>query len=451
VRLPSVPRTAGTRRSVTPLAIVSVAAAALSAAACATSPSPGSSVGDDAPSVTAAAPKPDPRVGLAPGTTRIDSTLRVPRRVPATPAAEARWNMRLISNSPTPRDFAGQTNSDLAFTGQYAIQGNYDGFMVWDISNPTRPTLTKSYLCPASQSDVSVYKHLVFVSGEDQAGRVDCGIEGVREPVSPLRFRGIRILDVSDMQNPRYVANVQTCRGSHTHTVVTDPNDSQNVYIYVSGSSGVRPEGELPGCQDLGQDPNSARFRIEVIKVPLAAPHTAAIVSSPRIFTGLDAVRSATRPPEPGSGGGGGGRGAARGGGAGAGGAGAGGAGAGAAAAGDSTAGRGGGRGGRGGGAPPTGPDQCHDITTYPAVGLAGGACRGYGLLIDIRDVTNPVRIDQAADSNMAMWHSATFSNDGSKVLFSDEWGGGRGARCRERRTSTSGAPMPCSRSKTAR
>jgi hypothetical protein len=400
---------------------VSIAFAAVYAAACASSPS-STSPAPRAVSSTASAPNPDPRIGLRPGTVRIDSSYPQPRQVEATRAAEAAWNMRLLSNTRPPRDFNGRTNSDLAFTGRYAIQGNYDGFMVWDISNPARPSLARAYVCPASQSDVSVYKNLLFVSGESQTGRTDCGIQGVPEPVSPMRFRGIRILDISDMANPKYVANVQTCRGSHTHTVVTDPNDSENVYIYVSGSSGVRSPDELPGCADLGQDPGSSRFRIEVIRVPLAAPHTAAIVSSPRIFTGLTAAPQATRPPEPGSG--------RRGGGAGRGGRGGGGA-----ALADSGAGRGAGRrgGGGGGGAEGVrpGPDQCHDITTYPAVGLAGGACRGYGLLLDIRDVTNPVRIDQAADSNMAMWHSATFSNDGSKVLFSDEWGGGSGARCR--------------------
>jgi hypothetical protein len=363
-------------------------------------------------------------VGLRPGTVRVDSTLPTPRRVVDRPAEEASWNLRLISNTPPPRDFIGQTNSDLAFTGQYAIQGNYNGFMIWDISNPGSPTLSRDYLCPASQSDVSVYKNLLFVSSEAPTGRVDCGIRGVPEPVSPIRLRGIRIFDVSDMANPRYVGNVQTCRGSHTHTVVTDPNDSENVYIYVSGSSSVRSGDELPGCADLGADPGSARFRIEVIRVPLSAPENAAIASSPRIFEGLTEPPRATRPPEPGQGArGGGGRGAGRGGGRGAGRGDT-------SAVADAASGRGGRRGG-GGGRGTGGPDQCHDITTYPAVGLAGGACRGYGLLIDIRDVTNPVRIDQAADSNMAMWHSATFSNDGSKVLFSDEWGGGSAPRCR--------------------
>ena len=156
---------------------------------------------------------------------------------------------------------------------QYAIQGNYNGFQVWDISKPAKPTLAKAYSCRASQSDVSVYKNLLFVSGEAPTGRLDCGMQGVPEPVSKDRLRGIRIFDITDMANPKYMANVQTCRGSHTHTVVTDPNDKGNVYIYVSGSAGVRSAEELPGCMDGPvDDPNSARFRIEVIRVPLAAP-----------------------------------------------------------------------------------------------------------------------------------------------------------------------------------
>jgi hypothetical protein len=221
------------------------------------------------------------------------------------------------------------------------------------------------------------------------------------------RLRGIRIFDATDITNPKYIANVQTCRGSHTHTVVGDPNDRSNVYIYVSGSAGVRSPTELPGCSGLApdQDPNSALFRIEVIRVPLASPEQARIVSSPRIFNDLTAPPRRTDPPDT----------VGRGGRAGAAGA----------------AGRGG-RGGRGGaGAPRTGPTQCHDITVYPAIGLGGGACGGYGLLLDIRDVANPRRVAAVADSNMSFWHSATFSNDGSKILFTDEWGGGSQPRCR--------------------
>ena len=332
--------------------------------------------------------------------------------------------------------FLGVTNSDLAFTGKYAIQGNYNGFQVFDITNPDKPVPVLTYVCPASQSDVSVYKNLLFVSGEGQTGRVDCGIQGVPEPVSKDRLRGIRIFDISDIANPKYVTNVQTCRGSHTHTVVTDPHDKDNVYIYVSGSARVRSAEELPGCKDGPiDDPNTARFRLEVIQVPLAAPQKAAIVSSPRIFSRpraaaaarragprrcagcrrLRRLRSAPVPP----------------------------AGAPRLRAAAAAPARCAGSDCRGAAAaavadvavpprPPSGPNQCHDITVYPDIGLAGGACGGYGLLLDIRDVANPKRIDEAADINMSFWHSATFSNDGTKVLFSDEWGGGSQPRCRD-------------------
>ncbi len=360
------------------------------------------------PIVSATAPTPDPRVGLSAG--RWD-------------AAQAAWNIKLVSLTPPTEKFLGVTNSDLAFTGKYAVQGNYNGFQVFDISNPLKPTLAQTYLCPASQSDVSVYKNLLFVSGEGVTGRLDCGIQGVPEPISKDRLRGIRIFDISNMASPKYVANVQTCRGSHTHTVVTDPRDKDNVYIYVSGSSRVRSPEELPGCTDGPiEDPNTARFRLEVIKVPLAAPEKAAIVSSPRIFYGL---APPPRRVEPGRGAPPAGADAAAGAAAGAGDPAAG------AAAGGAVAGGAGAGGGRGPAGPPSGPNQCHDITTYSEIGLAGGACGGYGLLLDIRDVVNPKRIDQAADINMSFWHSATFNNDGSKILFSDEWGGGTQPRCR--------------------
>ncbi|MGH7503285.1 MAG: LVIVD repeat-containing protein [Longimicrobiales bacterium] len=328
-----------------------------------------------------APPSPDPRIGLAPG---------------RTDAGVAAWNMRLVSNTPPSEQFAGVTNSDLAFTGNHAIQGNYNGYQVWDISNPERPSLVTAYLCPASQSDVSIFGNVLFVSGEGQSGRKDCGTQGVEDSVSTDRLRGIRVFDATDIRNPKYIANVQTCRGSHTHTVVSDPDDPANVYIYVSGSARVRSPSELPGCSELAPsaDPNSALFRIEVIRVPLAAPQQAAIVSSPRIFNDLAAPPRHADPPDPDR--------PAR-----------------------------GGRGGRGGDRVRTGPTQCHDITVYPAIGLAGGACGGYGLLLDISDVANPRRIAAVADSNMSFWHSATFSNDGSKILFTDEWGGGSQPRCR--------------------
>jgi hypothetical protein len=368
------------------------------------------------PIVSATKPTPDPRVGLAAG--RWD-------------AAQAAWNLRLVSTTPPAEKFLGVTNSDLAFTGKYVVQGNYNGFQVFDVSNPLKPTPVLTYVCPASQSDVSVYKNLLFVSGEGQTGRVDCGIQGVPEPVSKDRLRGIRVFDIADIAHPKYVTNVQTCRGSHTHTVVTDPKDKANVYIYVSGSSRVRAAEELSGCKDGPiDDPESARFRLEVIRVPLAAPEKAAIVSSPRIFYGL---APPPRRVEPGRGNRGGGDATAAtppAGGAPPATPPAGAAPPAAGAAADPAAG-GGGRGGDPN-ARNTGPNQCHDITVYPEIGLAGGACGGYGLLLDISDVANPKRIDQAADINMSFWHSATFSNDGSKVLFSDEWGGGSQPRCRD-------------------
>jgi hypothetical protein len=434
-------RRSGVRPAVAaPLLSLSVAVGLLSAAACA--PATSSSGGNvSAPaSMSAAAPSPDPRVGLRAG--KMD-------------AGEAVWNLRVLSETAPPERFAGSTNSDLAFLGRYAIQGNYNGFQVWDISEPRQPVLTKSYFCPASQSDVSVYKNLLFVSGEGFGGRLDCGGQGVQDTVSKERLRGIRIFDISDIRNPKYVANVQTCRGSHTHTLLVDPKDAENVYVYVSGSAPVRSPSELPGCvrERPEQNPQSALFRIEVIKVPLARPEQAAIVGSPRIFTGLAAPPRHGEAPEDI---------AAR------------------EKAVAETRAKGGftakvrgteqivppyvitplldsivkARGGTGAptaadsaalrpaiqgiidkmvGPPPprTGPNQCHDITVYPAIGLAGGACEGYGLLLDIRDPVNPVRIAEVADSNFAYWHSATFNNDGTKILFSDEWGGGGAPKCR--------------------
>ena len=363
---------------------------------------------------SATPPSPDPRVGLKAGTTDSVMIDGQARRIIRDKAAEASWNVRLVSNTPPSPRFNGVTHSDLAFIGNDVIQGTYNGYEVWDISNPRKPALKTAYYCPASQSDVSVYKNLLFVSAEGQTGRHDCGGQGVPEAVSQMRVRGIRLFDITDITHPKYIKDVQTCRGSHTHTVLVPPNDPSDVYVYVSGSSGVRPEAELSGCSDLAPEnnPNSSLFRIEVIKVPLAHPEQAERVSQPRIFQDLavaprnsarDSSDAASRPQRAG---------------------GAGGATAGVGAA---------GRGGRAGGPPrpPTGPTQCHDITVYPYVGLAGGACGGYGLLLDIRDPANPVRINAAADSNFSFWHSATFSNDGSKVLFSDEWGGGAQPRCR--------------------
>src|SRR5713101_8588771 len=231
------------------------------------------------------APTPDPRVGLKPG---------------LKDAGQAAWNLRLLTNVPPSEKFVGSTNSDLSFYKNYVIQGNYNRFEVWDITTPSQPTLKVGYLCPASQSDVSVFRNLLFVSGEGSGGRIDCGIEGVHDSVSSARLRGIRIFDITDIANPKYIANVQTCRGSHTHTVVVDPSDSANVYVYISGSSQVRSPNELAGCSKLApdQDSTSALFRIEVIRVPLAHPEQSAIVTSPRIFQGLTEAPTHAEAPE---------------------------------------------------------------------------------------------------------------------------------------------------------
>jgi len=385
------------------------------------------------------APEPDPRVGLTGGL--FD-------------AEKAIWNLKLVSTTLPPKDFIGSTNSDLAFIDHYVIQGNYDGFIIWDISDPASPELVVDFLCPASQGDVSVYDNLLFVSGEGLEGRLDCGTEGVENRVSEERFRGVRIFDITDIEDPELITNVQTCRGSHTNSLLKDPNDDENIYIYSSGIGPVRPEEEMEGCMNTlpADDHNSSLFRIEVIKVPLDSPEKAQIVHEPEVLEGLDpapihgfapadqeAIKDAIAEDafifenyghpyvlpdsfvrellngivED-----------------------------------------------RGGTGSPTGadstvlrenideilmeyfgwpgevveygPDQCHDITLYPEIGLAAGACDGYGLLFDISDPVNPVRVNAVADSNFAYWHSATFNNDGNTVVFTDEWGSGTLPKCRE-------------------
>ncbi|MCU1286715.1 MAG: putative secreted protein [Acidobacteriales bacterium] len=297
-------------------------------------------------------------------------------------------------------------NSDFAFQGNHLFQGNFYGVNIFDISNPAKTTLLTTLVCPGGQGDVSVYKNLLFMSVEMPNGRLDCGTQGFpaeppptpeqekekkrRLPVAQKeRFRGVRIFDISDITNPKQVAAVQTCRGSHTHTLVVDPNDKDNVYIYVSGTSFVRQAEELAGCsgEKPDKDPNTALFRIEVIKVPVAAPQDAKVVSSPRIF--IDARTGAMNGLNNG------------------------------------------GTHGKTGSEKPADTDQCHDITVYSAIGLAAGACSGNGILLDIKDPIHPKRVDAVNDPNYSYWHSASFSNDGSKVVFTDEWGGGLGARCR--------------------
>jgi hypothetical protein len=365
----------------------------------------------------------DPRIGLkaglhdaaeaAFGMERIISLPKPPgfdavTTTPAPPPVEGS-----TEPPPPPRVSYGSTNSDLAFSGNHLFVGNYNGINFYDIDNPAKTRLGTSLVCPGGQGDVSVYGNLLFMSAEASNGRIDCGTQGIPlppgytppppppppapgaepaprppDPANPDRFRGVRIFDISDLSNPKQVAAVQSCRGSHTHTLVIDPKDKDNVYIYISGTGNVRQAEELAGCSggDPAANPETALFRIDIIKVPLAHPELAKIVSSPRIFA--DEKTGATNGLWKG--------------------------------------------GTHGEGTQTTSStDKCHDITVYSAMGLAAGACSGNGILLNISDPVHPVRIDAVSDPNYAFWHSANFSNDGTKVLFTDEWGGGAQPRCR--------------------
>jgi hypothetical protein len=361
-------------------------------------------------------PKP---AGFAPDMDSIKAVDATPPPPPIDPDAPRQRGAGAGRGAGGPRANYGGTNSDLAFNSKYLFNGNYFGINIYDISNPAKMALVTSIVCPGGQGDVSVYGHLMFMSVEAANGRMDCGTQGFATPAgvaalpAPVppgpdatpeqiaafraaitrmppadkdRVKGVRIFDISDIHNPKQVADVQTCRGSHTHTILTDPKDKDDVYVYVSGSAGVRPADELAGCSGgtPDKDPDTALFTIVVIKVPIAHPEQAKIVNSPYIFsdpaTGKkDALLNAPIHGE-----------------------------------GNATATRG-----------------CHDITVYSWLGVAGGACSGNGILLDITDVVHPKRLDAVSDSNYAFWHSANFSNDGKTVLFTDEWGGGGQPRCR--------------------
>ena len=321
----------------------------------------------------------DPRIGLAEG---YDD------------AEEAIWNLEKLATLPRAPGFTLEdeaesggrmSNTDLAFRGNWAFVGNYAGINVYDISDPANPSLEVSIVCPGGQGDVSVHGDLLFMSAQETRGRLDCGPEGVEEEVSTERFRGVRIFDISEMRNPRQVAAIQTCRGSHTHSLVSDLKNPERIFVYVSGTSRARPGDELPGCSsaDPDEDPNTSHFQIEVIEVPLDNPEDSRIVNEPRIFEMDGNIAGLWEGGDHGP-----------------------------------------------GTQSSRQTDRCHDITAYPDLGLAGGACSGNGILLDISDPSNPVRIEDVADPNFAYWHSATFNNDGTTVLFTDEWGGGGAPRC---------------------
>ena len=278
-------------------------------------------------------------------------------------------------------------NTDMAFAGDVLVVGNYHGFNVYRLVDAGRPELRSSVVCPGGQGDVSIVGDLLIMSVEQTRGRLDCGLEGVTEDVSPARFRGLRILDISDLRRPVQVAAVQTCRGSHTHSVVSGPGDDGKIIVYNSGTSSVREGEELEGCYDESPgDDRTALFRIDVIEIPVDRPSEARIVDSPAVFADPETGVLA---------------GLWRGG-----------------DHGDDTQ-------------KTSQTNQCHDITVFPERKIAAGACSGNGILFDISDPLKPHRLDAVLDTGFAYWHSATFNNDGTKVIFTDEWGGGSRPRCR--------------------
>ena len=287
-------------------------------------------------------------------------------------------------------DFA---NTDMAFFDDIMIAGNYHGFNIYKLGDDGVPNLMSSVVCPGGQGDVSVHENLLIMSVEQTRGRVDCGLQGVEGDVSEERFRGLRIFDISDLTAVRQVGQVQTCRGSHTHSIVSA--DDEKLIVYNSGTSRVRKQEELARCIDNVADSRTALFSIDVIEIPRANPAAARITSSPRVFADSETGEIA-----------------------------------GLWKGGES----------EDGAQNTRQTNQCHDITVFPALNLAAGACSGNGIIMDISDPYNPVRTDSVFDKGFAYWHSATFNNDGTKVIFTDEWGGGGRPRCKASDPMTWGA-----------
>jgi hypothetical protein len=364
----------------------------------------------------------DPRVGLKPGLRDAGKVARHLELVASMPKPPGFFDPKAPLGEPTPperpdedkedkpesatpdpvvvaayRSQLSFANSDLAFQGEHLFLGNFNGFNTYDIEDPKKARLIASVVCPGGQGDVSVHGTLLVMSVEETRGRLDCGTQGVEATVSAERFRGIRIFDISDVRKPRQVAAVQTCRGSHTHTLVSLPSDKENLYVYGSGTSTVRSGEELAGCsnKEPKEDPDTSLYSIDVIQIPLTAPEKARIVNRPRIFADPTTGNIAGLWP--------------------------------------------GGTQGPGSQKASV-TNRCHDITVFPEAGLAAGACSGNGILLNISDPVHPVRLDAVADKNFAFWHSATFNNDGTKVIFTDEWGGGTRPRCRPTDPPTWGA-----------
>ena len=323
-----------------------------------------------------------------------------PLSAPATPKKEKGDKKKLQPK--VPKDGKQRTpmlsfsNTDMAFAGNVLVAGNYHGFNVYELGTDGIPALMASIVCPGGQGDVSIVGDLLIMSVQETRSRIDCGLGGVTEDVSAERFRGIRIFDISDLRNPRQVGLVQTCRGSHTHSVVSGPGDDGKIIVYNSGTSSIREQEEMATCFDeLPGDERTALFRIDVIEIPVDDPSKSRIVDSPAVFADPESGALA---------------GLWRGG-----------------DHGDDTQ-------------ETRDTNQCHDITVFPEAGIAAGACSGNGIIFDISDPRKPTRIDAVVDKGFAYWHSATFNNDGTKVLFTDEWGGGSFPRCRSYDPLTWGA-----------
>ena len=279
------------------------------------------------------------------------------------------------------------SNTDMAFSGNVMVAGSYHGFNIYNLDNQGHAKLVSSVICPGGQGDVSIVGNLLIMSVEQNRGRIDCGLQGAGTEPNPERFRGIRIFDISDLKRPQQVGAVQTCRGSHTHSVVSGPDENGIIIVYNSGTSSVRDQEELESCfEAIPGDNRTALFRIDVIEIPVADPSQAKIVKSPTVFADPEtgALAGLWRGGDHG----------------------------------DDTQ-------------DTSRTDECHDITVFPSKNLAAGACSGNGILFDISDPYNPRRLDVVTDVGFAYWHSATFNNAGDKIVFTDEWGGGGRPRCR--------------------
>ncbi|GLZ41135.1 hypothetical protein Acsp05_47590 [Actinokineospora sp. NBRC 105648] len=288
-------------------------------------------------------------------------------------------NVKHIANIPAtaPLKGTGSTGTDLAFTGDYAIAGNYLGFTIYDIANPRQPKIASQVLCPGSQNDVSVSGNLLFLSTDSRRSDNSCSSVAQNDGTLPY-WEGMKIFDISDKKNPRYVKAIETACGSHTHTLVPDKR-GKDVYIYVSSYS---PATNIAKCQP-------PHDKISIIKVPIKTPAAAELIATPNLFP------DGGNPGTPGT-----------------------------VDTGYVTA-----------------TSGCHDITVYPSKNLAAGACMGDGVLIDIADREKPRVISRVQDDeHFAFWHSATFNNAGTKVIFTDELGGGGAATCNAKIGPTRGA-----------